>query len=604
MMPPVMAGNEPPPPFYRYVLLLWLLIAAIATALSADQLARASLGDPDNFLRLVQVRDWLNGQAWTDVIQHRMNPPLGGDMHWSRLVDMPIALTILALRPLVGQVTAEMAALVAVPALLFLALMLTMATLLRGLAGRGIALALLAALPFCVLINVQFKPMRLDHHGWQILMAAVALAAWMRPGWRAGATAGVALAFWMHVSIEGLPYALLFGGLFGLGYVRDGDRRIHAFLAALSAGSLLFLVGTHGVVSLIQSHCDAVSAPYLAALLIGTGAFFLTDGLLRPQAWLLRLAPCLFAGAGALAGVAFVDPACLAGPFASLEPIVRDYWYLNVKEGLPVWRQSEQVVPIMVLSPLPGMIAALGHAWTRRGQGDFTAILGLAIAASFAWLLGLLILRTGGVAQLYALPGMALLIGWLWPRRERFRPRIAWSVSIAAALLCATSLPAILASTIIFPGLKAREDSRRVSRNGVDETAGNAADTRQCVTSTTGPILRELGDRLLFAPLDVGPALLYHNELSVIASGYHRNHAAMAEVVRGFVSPPETARRIIMGTEAAYLLFCPETSEAGHHIKRAPQGLAAALARGEVPDWLAPDERLQRPGARLYRIIR
>ena len=43
----------------------------------------ANLGD--------QVRDWMAGQSWFDVVQHRLNPPLGVDMHWSRLVDAPIA---------------------------------------------------------------------------------------------------------------------------------------------------------------------------------------------------------------------------------------------------------------------------------------------------------------------------------------------------------------------------------------------------------------------------------------------------------------------------------------------------------------------------------
>ena len=47
--------------------------------------------DPDDALRLVEVRDWMAGQSWFDVSQHRINPPFGGEMHWWRLLDVPIA---------------------------------------------------------------------------------------------------------------------------------------------------------------------------------------------------------------------------------------------------------------------------------------------------------------------------------------------------------------------------------------------------------------------------------------------------------------------------------------------------------------------------------
>ena len=51
--------------------------------------------DPDSFLRLVQVRDLLAGQGWFDLVQHRMDPPGGALIHWSRLIDAPIAGLIL-----------------------------------------------------------------------------------------------------------------------------------------------------------------------------------------------------------------------------------------------------------------------------------------------------------------------------------------------------------------------------------------------------------------------------------------------------------------------------------------------------------------------------
>lgn len=47
------------------------------------------LPDTDDAMRLVQIRDLLAGQGWFDMSQHRLMPPNGAGMHWSRLVDAP-----------------------------------------------------------------------------------------------------------------------------------------------------------------------------------------------------------------------------------------------------------------------------------------------------------------------------------------------------------------------------------------------------------------------------------------------------------------------------------------------------------------------------------
>src|SRR5471030_1731840 len=49
----------------------------------------------DDAMRLTEVRDLLAGQSWFDLTQWRMNAPFGLPMHWSRLIDAPIASLIL-----------------------------------------------------------------------------------------------------------------------------------------------------------------------------------------------------------------------------------------------------------------------------------------------------------------------------------------------------------------------------------------------------------------------------------------------------------------------------------------------------------------------------
>ena len=46
--------------------------------------------DPDDAMRMVQVRDLMAGQGWFDLTAHRINPPQGLFLHWSRVVDVPL----------------------------------------------------------------------------------------------------------------------------------------------------------------------------------------------------------------------------------------------------------------------------------------------------------------------------------------------------------------------------------------------------------------------------------------------------------------------------------------------------------------------------------
>src|SRR6185369_3259311 len=113
---------------------VWALAALILLAVRWHAITTHNFADVDDQLRLVEVRDWLNGQSFYDVTQYRMNQPWGAPMHWSRLVDMPLAALILLFRPLVGANGAEMLAVSIVPLVT-----LGMILLLAGLVGRRLA---------------------------------------------------------------------------------------------------------------------------------------------------------------------------------------------------------------------------------------------------------------------------------------------------------------------------------------------------------------------------------------------------------------------------------------------------------------------------------
>jgi hypothetical protein len=88
-------------------LIAWVMIAAWYVGQRWNAIQWLSLGDTDDNMRLMQVRGLLAGQGWFDLTNYRLNPPAGFNIHWSRLVDLPIAALILLFRPFVGVAEAE-----------------------------------------------------------------------------------------------------------------------------------------------------------------------------------------------------------------------------------------------------------------------------------------------------------------------------------------------------------------------------------------------------------------------------------------------------------------------------------------------------------------
>src|SRR5512141_2170453 len=93
------------------LLICWLLTAAayIAKAIFTAGSTPLIL-DSDDAMRLNEVPDFLAGQNWFDRVQPRLNTPCGGELHWSRLIDLPEAALLFPLRPFAGGIADTVAA--------------------------------------------------------------------------------------------------------------------------------------------------------------------------------------------------------------------------------------------------------------------------------------------------------------------------------------------------------------------------------------------------------------------------------------------------------------------------------------------------------------
>ncbi len=577
-----------PRPLWPAIAIGWTLAAVLLLAMSAGAIGEWRFPDPDDAMRLMEVRDLAAGQSWWDVSQHRL---AGGDLHWSRLVDLPLAAVLLLTRPLLGQAGAETAALIAVPLLTMAAMFALVAVLTRRVAGEEPARLAVLIAPLSVPLLYQMRPLRIDHHGWQVVLALAALTLLVgRPSIRAGALLGACLAALVTISLEGLPIAAALTGIVALAWAFDPARRpmLLGAVWGLSLSALLLQLATRGV-QYAAPMCDALTPDWL--LVLGVGASGASAASLTGRAPLaLRLAALALVGAVAVAVLLYTAPECVGGPFAQLDPLTRRMWYENTDEGLPLWRQSSLVWAGLTIGlPVTGMIGTVLALWSSPVAMRMRWMLvGAALLAAFV--LAILVMRAGATANAFAIPGAAWALDHMLRRARRIEGVGVRMVATAGALV--TICPGLIVLAVAgFPQTEAVRAGQQRPASGVQCERG--LDARAIGTA--------LPPSRIFAPLDLTPDILVATPHRGIASGHHRNHASMHDVIAAFTGTSDNAHRILRGYGARYLVVCPGLNEPELYREESPHGFWAQLEDGARFDWLEPVEIANSP-VRVWRI--
>jgi hypothetical protein len=100
--------------------------------------------------------------------------------------------------------------------------------------------------------------------------------------------------------------------------------------------------------------------------------------------------------------------------------------------------------------------------------------------------------------------------------------------------------------------------------------------------------LARLPRGLVLGFIDAGPFLLMTTPHAALAAPYHRNVRGNAAMLDVFLAPASEARARLAALGVDYVAFCPGAPERHNYATAAPHALAAALGRGEVPDFLEP----------------
>jgi hypothetical protein len=574
-----------------WLLALWLIVAGWSIYARWAAIQGFGLGDTDDNMRMMQVRAWLDGQGWYDLRQYRLNPPVGADIHWSRLVDLPIAGLKLLFTPLLGGGRAEQLAVAVAPVLPMGVAMAAMAITVRRLVDSRAFLLGVLLLACAGSARGMWTPLRIDHHGWQLAMVALAVMALTDPKrTRGGVILGLATAASLVIGLEMLLYLALAGIVTVLRWIWDGDeaKGLAAYGASLAGGSAFGFLAFASYANRAPV-CDALSPVWLSAMM-GAGAIAVLLAWTNPSARHWRLAAAALGGITIAGFFALAWPGCL-GRLEQAPPELDRLWLSRVREAMPIYRHGFETAAAVLTLPVAGFLGYALMLWThRRDPARLIPWAAIAVPAILALALLFWQTRAGPAAQLLSIPGATALawaaILWIWGLK---------SIALRAVAIFVVFL--IISGTAtgylnrLFPN---EVTAYRRSVNSANATCPSLRALRPVAQQPKGTVLTFV---------DLGPRLITVTHHDALAGPYHRNAHQILDVMHAWRGTPENAHATIRRYRVGYVLICPNMSESTIYRSEAPQGFYSQLARGKVPTWLQPVRMPTDSPYRMWRVI-
>ncbi|AZN69914.1 hypothetical protein D5400_00305 [Georhizobium profundi] len=577
------AGPKTGTPITSRVGVFWPTLATFVMAFAVLVARRFDDGDyvgadNDDVMRLVQVRDLLAGQGWFDFTQYRLGLEAGTDMHWSRLVDLPIANLITLFQAIAPGATGEALALAAWPALLLLALLSALALSFRSEGPHAVVAVLFLGAMYTVGIN-RFSPGAIDHHNVQLVLLAAMAGGLLRrePSRAAFAVAGAAGALALSIGAETMPIVAAACLAVAFVWLALGERArpgIEGFTLAFVATLTATFLATVPPGARMVAYCDAYSAGFYLPGVVGAGALFAAAALGRQQRLPGRF--MMLAGVGALAGAAALAfaPQCFANPLAGLDPMLRELWLEKVTEAqslLDLARSTPEALVSNYLLSLAALALCLYAAWTgNRCRQALT----LALLLATALLVASIQVRGAVFGNLFAIFAFVPVVAALRARMHVEPGNWRRALAFCAAVIVLTPTSWAIAGHLAFS----------------EETA-NAADApsptaRSCQTAEALAPLRGLAPTTVSSVSNLGASILRFTGHRVLSAPYHRNQGGMLTQLHLAMEPPESARAFMQGAGVGILVYCPGDPETRMLARRAPDGLYAEIGEGRVPTYL------------------
>ena len=571
----------------------WLLFVVAFTVLQWPSLGNLEMQDSDDYVRLHQADEYSRHRQWYNFTLQRMNPPAGTSMHWSRLPDVPLALTLSSLRPLLGEHRAALAAIIVVPSLL---LLLTLYCLWAGLRvstqPQAAGIAVLYVL-ICLPVVSKVAPGKLDHHAWQVMLvtalwACTAVGARTQrdafAGSAAGVVAGIAAATSLWIGLEVLPLLLALLLFVHLEWIYGNDRIARfglAFGLSLGLASALALLLHVPPSQRLVAACDTYAVNWLRVAW-GIALACAVLPLLGARWGGPRQRFALSVALAALFAVVVLarDASCIfLGPYADMPARLHEQLLANIYEARSAYALAVQSPALLVMFfgfPMLTLVVALAERTSLRADAvcRLSFLLTLCALCMSLWQI-----RAVYFAGLCTAPLAAILAQSLMNRRGEKNAAL-WP-AIMVMLLLSPMVSLLLGVTM--DRLWSSHDASAAHELSIAQIdAAVAVIDQQHYAGAPAAAL-------IAAPLNAGPAILARSKHAILGAPYHRNVGGINQWLDMRAAQDEaTLRQLLFAARVDFLLL-PKLAQVGTNA-----GLIEQVAGGKRLAWL---RRLPTPSA-------
>lgn len=586
--------------------LLALVAVAFAFAVAAAMgFKMAQFGvDNDSQMRLVEVRDLLAGQGWFDTKQYRMGVPEGFVMHWSRLIDAPIAAIMLVASLVTGsQAAGEMVALVLWPALTFFAALYFVLRAVRAFAGDS------AMVPATVITAITFygigifAPGAIDHHNAQLALNIAVLAFLLesihQP--RRAFFAGVAGTLSLVVGMETAVYVAFAGISVAVWFLIKGERAASAtihFGLGFATAAIVALLVAKPPSSWFAAECDAYSiVQFTVAVLAGLGIAAVAGTNATRYSTMRRFVGLAAVGACVAAVLVIAFPQCLAEPYSDMPPRLRDYWMSTISEAQPIWAMLRGM-PIIAANVYPPIFVALiWLLWriTRRGfrtEDGFVAafLVSAALVACYQ-------VRGANFGLGFAMLPLAAMVADARAGMDA-NSSVKANLRLIGAWLISINLVWMLGATLIVTKLQSSQAAEPAETESGLIVPG--AGIVGCAHDDDYALLAAMPKARIVSGANLGAAILRLTSHHPYAGPYHRNITGNLIAFDMLSASPESGRAMALDNRIDLVVSCRSDASSSNF---ASGTLQSALNDGRTPSWLQIVPETAGRNLEVYRVV-
>ncbi|MEM6657741.1 MAG: hypothetical protein AAF625_06605 [Pseudomonadota bacterium] len=590
-------------PAYRVLAdrLLCRVFLVVAVVLAVLATMDEFTGRSDDVMRWVAVTDLLNGQSWFDPYQHRMGLGDGTLMHWSRLVDAPIAALYWVSNLVMPPTDALYFTAVAWPTLLA-ALTLWTITVTGGvLGGRVGAFSALLVGAFAVKYTAKFDYFAFDHHGLQILLFVAALLFFVsrRSRRHAGFWLGACLALSLSIGAEALAHIGVIGAFCALDWVFRGRAARHyilQFCAAIVGFFTLTILVSASRESFFYPGCDGLTISVALPATAAAIGLFLAAHLASTKSIWVRAVCFGVVGASVLWLAKTYAPFCLQNPIDQMPLAMREFWLSQITEA--------QGVTIILQRHTGETIALIGMAVFSIVAGIVFAIIA---DEKTEYALFVTVMLTSLVLFLYQSRMTAFLaislvvvqaqvLRVIYTRYRTGNQRIYGVLTIVFLVFMSPKTGGSLESFFFSQTTSANQVAADPDLNQVPFTCNTQAEIERLTALSPGFVL---------ADFDFAGNILRFTGHSVLGGNYHRNEAGnLAQIALYRSDVPDVARQLD-SLDLDYVIVCKSHPRADFWTSVSDgAGLPAMFLNGDFPATVEEVDGFDDAAFQVFRVVR